>query len=157
MVLTLTVGAIPDAGPAALAVNFSASPSGGFAPYTFLWKFGDGQTSTFQNLIHTYAQAGDYSATCKVTDSHGNTVTSSAIPITISAATPNASFTILSDQVCASGTPGPLVPIPAPASEEAIPSGALENLPAGSVYDRCTGLYENTTGVSTTLTLVEGP
>ena len=157
MVLTLTVGAIPDAGPAPLAVNFSASPSGGFAPYAFLWTLGDGQTSTFQNLIHTYAHAGDYSATCKVTDSHGNTVTSGAIPITISAATPNATFTILADQVCASGIPGPLVPIPAPASEEAIPSGALENLPAGSAYDNCLGEYISTTGVPTTLTLVEGP
>ncbi len=39
----------------------------------WLWNFGDGNTSTTQNPVHTYAAAGNYTVTLTVTDSASNT------------------------------------------------------------------------------------
>lgn len=38
---------------------------------TYLWDFGDGETSTEKNPVHTYAQKGEYTVTLTVTDSQG--------------------------------------------------------------------------------------
>lgn len=38
---------------------------------TYLWNFGDTQTSTLQNANHTYASAGTYTITLTITDSFG--------------------------------------------------------------------------------------
>jgi PKD repeat protein len=38
----------------------------GTAPFTYLWAFGDGITSTLVAPVHTYAQTGGYSATLDV-------------------------------------------------------------------------------------------
>ncbi|UCF81376.1 MAG: PKD domain-containing protein, partial [Acidobacteriota bacterium] len=46
--------------------TFTANNVGGD---TFLWNFGDGDTSTLQNPTHTYAGAGSYTVTLTVTDS----------------------------------------------------------------------------------------
>ena len=65
-----------------LAVNFSANISdrtvtfssnvlGGDGTYTYDWDFGDGTTSSMVSGTHTYAEAGTYSVTLKVTDSTG--------------------------------------------------------------------------------------
>ena len=50
------------------SVSFTCSPSGGKTPYTFLWTFGDGGTSTLQNPSHTYNTPGLYTANITVTD-----------------------------------------------------------------------------------------
>ncbi|MTK64220.1 MAG: PKD domain-containing protein, partial [Methanobacterium sp.] len=63
--------AIKDTAP---VTNFTATPVAGVAPLTvqfndtskynptsWLWDFGDGNTSTLQNPIHTYNTAGNYS------------------------------------------------------------------------------------------------
>jgi PKD repeat protein len=51
------------------------SISGGFAPYAFLWDFGDGQTSTDENPTHSYRDDGYYDVSLAVTDDEGNTET----------------------------------------------------------------------------------
>ncbi|WP_244859439.1 PKD domain-containing protein [Shewanella dokdonensis] len=51
-----------------LVVSFSGSASGGTAPYSYRWNFGDGTSSTQQNPQHTYAAAGSYSVILTVTD-----------------------------------------------------------------------------------------
>ncbi|MFZ5942465.1 MAG: PKD domain-containing protein [Bacteroidota bacterium] len=40
---------------------------------TYLWDFGDGETSTETNPVHTYAVKGEYTVTLTVTDENGDT------------------------------------------------------------------------------------
>jgi PKD repeat protein len=54
-------------------VNFDASSSipGGGSLLDYEWNFGDGQTTSGQAPIHTYANASTYTVTLNVTDSNG--------------------------------------------------------------------------------------
>ena len=56
-------------------IQFRGSATGGSPPYTWLWDFGDGSTSTEQNPVHTYTSPGNYTVTLTVTDSEGNNAT----------------------------------------------------------------------------------
>jgi hypothetical protein len=60
---------------------FQDTTTGGVTPYTFAWDFGDpghsGNTSTAENPIKTYVLAGTYLVTLTVTDSIGQTSSSS--------------------------------------------------------------------------------
>lgn len=58
-----------------LTISFRATPLGGTPPYTYLWDFGDGSTSTLKTPTHTYAEPGTYLVTLTVTDAEGRTVT----------------------------------------------------------------------------------
>jgi PKD repeat protein len=51
----------------------SSDPDGSIASYA--WTFGDGQSSTATNPSHTYASAGTYNVSLKVTDDKGATNT----------------------------------------------------------------------------------
>src|SRR5262245_44991924 len=71
--LDVIAEAEPDEGAPPLKVQFTASveeETGG--PFTFAWDFGDGQKSTEQNPVHTYAKVGEYTATLTVTNQKGN-------------------------------------------------------------------------------------
>src|SRR5213592_4934697 len=50
-------------------VTFTASVSGGTAPYTDGWSFGDGSTGTGPSVTHTYSSAGSFTVTLTVKDS----------------------------------------------------------------------------------------
>lgn len=50
---------------------FNVIASGGTAPYSYSWDFGDGNTSTVGSPTHTYAQSGTYTACVTVTDANG--------------------------------------------------------------------------------------
>ncbi|WP_439627626.1 PKD domain-containing protein [Gemmata sp.] len=65
------------------AVDFTVTPSGGVGPYTYLWTFGDGETSTDQNPSHTYEEAGPYSPSVTVTDACGTEVTCGPGTVTV--------------------------------------------------------------------------
>ncbi|MBE2239584.1 MAG: PKD domain-containing protein [Caldilineaceae bacterium] len=69
----------PDAGPAAPLAQFTFTPAQATAGQpvqftdqssgtisTWLWNFGDGQSSREQNPLHTYASAGVYTVTLTV-------------------------------------------------------------------------------------------
>jgi PKD repeat protein len=57
-------------------LQFQGSASGGEAPYSYSWDFGDGSsTSHQQNPTHTYSQLGEYTATLTVNDNLGDTAT----------------------------------------------------------------------------------
>ena len=60
--LDVTASATPASGLAPLAVNFSAGRdlSGCAWSPSYSWDFGDGSTSTDQNIDHTYYQVGTY-------------------------------------------------------------------------------------------------
>ncbi len=73
-------------GTTPFTVHFSGSATGGTAPYTYAWTFGDGGTSTDQNPSHEYATAGVFSAILTVSDSAAHTA--SALPLTVTVYAP---------------------------------------------------------------------
>jgi PKD repeat protein len=76
--LTVSIIPCPPSGNAPLSVNFTSNVSGGTPPYTYLWSFGDGMTSSSSNPSHTYQSLGTYGVTLKVSDSQGNTQTANS-------------------------------------------------------------------------------
>ena len=50
-------------------IAFTASASGGIAPYSFSWSFGDGSSTTGSTVSHSYASSGVYTVNLTVTDS----------------------------------------------------------------------------------------
>ncbi|NUR62380.1 MAG: PKD domain-containing protein [Catenulispora sp.] len=76
----------PSTGNAPLTVAFHGSATGGTAPYSYSWAFGDGATSTAQSPSHTYSTAGTYTATLTVTDASSPAKTAtSQVTTTVSA------------------------------------------------------------------------
>lgn len=65
------------------------------SPTTWLWDFGDGNTSTNQNTTHIYAAAGTYTVCLTVTDSCGTD--STCMPVTIVCPPPSAAFSAVSN------------------------------------------------------------
>lgn len=67
--------ATPRIGVKPLEVQFTdLSLAGQHAPTSWLWNFGDGQTSTLQNPLHAYTIAGDYNVSLTVTNGDGQSV-----------------------------------------------------------------------------------
>ncbi len=63
----------PYTGTPGVIINFIGSASGGNAPYSYAWNFGDGGTSSLANPSHAYTNPGSYTATLTVTDNTGKT------------------------------------------------------------------------------------
>lgn len=85
--LNVFAWASPQSGIAPLSVTFSSAANGGTPPYSFSWAFGDGGTSTNQNVTHDYLAQGSYTATLRATDSAGRSGTS-AIEIDVAESSP---------------------------------------------------------------------
>jgi purine nucleosidase len=66
----------PDRSKIGKSISFNASssfdPNGNIENYA--WDFGDGSTGNGVEIKHSYASAGEYSATLTITDSEGKTV-----------------------------------------------------------------------------------
>jgi PKD repeat protein len=60
-----------------VAFNATVIPFTGMPPYSYLWEFGDGDTSTGLRPIHVYMEAGVYTYTFTATDSLGETANAS--------------------------------------------------------------------------------
>src|SRR5207245_10593498 len=74
-------------------VRFTATATGGTAPYTFSWNFGDGTIlANGAQVMHTYSAKGTYTVTVTATDGNSATVSSSA-PVTVAPKVLTASFT----------------------------------------------------------------
>ncbi|MGB1263211.1 MAG: PKD domain-containing protein [Cognaticolwellia sp.] len=82
-----------------LTVNFVSTATGAQGNMSYMWSFGDGNSSTEQSPVHTYSQSGTYSVTLQVTDEAGTsaqsiltvsvtdlkaTITHTAIDLTVS-------------------------------------------------------------------------
>lgn len=75
--------------PNNLTVAFTDVSTG--SPTSWLWDFGDGNTSTQQNPTHTYAASGTYTVCLTATNSCGSNT--SCTVITVSCPAPQAGFT----------------------------------------------------------------
>ncbi len=78
--------ATPSSGAPPLTVDFRSVGTSDAGVKSYAWDFGDGTKSTEQNPKHTYSSAGNYNATCTVTDNNNMTGTGSA-PVSVAAAT----------------------------------------------------------------------
>lgn len=68
----VSIVANPPNGPAPLNVGFTANASGGTAPFTFAWAFGDGATGASGTTTHMFSNPGSYLTRVTVTDADGD-------------------------------------------------------------------------------------
>ncbi len=68
LTLTVTVNASPGTIDVGQTVSFTCSASGGVAPYTYSWTFGDGASGSGASVSHPYATVGSMVATCNAAD-----------------------------------------------------------------------------------------
>lgn len=74
--LSVALSATPTALDVGGRVSFQANPTGGTPPFSYLWSYGDGgSTSTGASTSHAYTTAGTFSASVEATDSLGNQAT----------------------------------------------------------------------------------
>ena len=73
--------ATPTAGLAPLTVQFTDTSTG--SPTSWLWDFGDGNTSTAQNPQHTYTAPGLYTVTLNATNEYGSDTETKTAYITV--------------------------------------------------------------------------
>lgn len=73
---TLVATATPSNGSAPEQPTFNVTASGGTAPYSFSWVYGDGATGIGASTTHLYNQTGSYEATVFASDAAGRTATS---------------------------------------------------------------------------------
>jgi PKD repeat protein len=173
--LAITVNPLPAAvagadrtsGDAPLGISFTGSASGGTAPYSYVWTFGDGSGATGQSLNHTFAAGGTYLVNLTVTD--GAAHSASASPLTIAvhpalgalvAANPMSGVTKLRVTFSASGTGG-LAPYTFAWNfgdgVTASGAGAIHTYRAGTFYptvtvgDAAGGTWRGTVGVVTVI------
>lgn len=100
--------AAPLSGPAPLVVQFTdtSTTDAGGTPESWLWDFGDGNTSASQSPSHTYEDIGVYTVTLTVTlASETDTVTrSNLIQVNDPAAPPSAPAALVYPQTPLTGT-----------------------------------------------------
>jgi PKD repeat protein len=68
-------------------IQFTTSTTGGPAPYSYSWDFGDGSSATGGTVSHTFGTSGVFSVVLTVQDATGRTATETQ-SITISSAPP---------------------------------------------------------------------
>jgi len=111
---TAGFGASPRSGARPLAVQFTDQSTAGSAPITsWSWSFGDGGTSTEQNPLHTYIDAGSYTVQLIVGSSVGSDtlsrvdyITACAPPTADFSASPTSGLTLVTAQFTDRSTPG---------------------------------------------------
>ena len=99
--LTATISVTPRAGVAPLVPQLSASATGGSAPYTFAWKFGDGSTGAGANPLHVFSGTGSFGVSVTVTDATGKNNTAVAA---VSVKAPTGHFALTVSSTPSSGT-----------------------------------------------------
>ncbi len=82
----------PTSGIAPLSVAFIDASTSGGPVSSYLWKFGDGTTSTAKSPTHVYAEAGVYAAVLTVTGP-GGTSSKTGVTTSVLAPPPVANFT----------------------------------------------------------------
>ncbi|MEO0900085.1 MAG: PKD domain-containing protein [Bacteroidota bacterium] len=80
-------------------IQFTDMTTGTFAPVSWSWDFGDGNTGASQNPVNTYMTDGSYTVTLTATDINGCSGTRTRANY-IELDHPTANFTLSSDQSC---------------------------------------------------------
>src|SRR2546425_1400813 len=75
--LGATVNAPRQAADVGQSVSFTCSATGGAAPYSYRWTFGDGNAGSGSTVSHVYQSAGAMTVTCMATDSASATAAAS--------------------------------------------------------------------------------
>ena len=70
--MTVQIKTTPDQAVLPYEVGFEATVTGGTAPYSFTWNFGDGITSSLVKPSHIYRESGRYTVLVVASDSQGN-------------------------------------------------------------------------------------
>jgi chitodextrinase len=70
--LNVTVSAARLLGPVLVPFGFRANVTGGRAPYSVSWEFGDGGTAVGTNVSHPYDGAGPFEISATAADSRGS-------------------------------------------------------------------------------------
>jgi hypothetical protein len=85
-----TVAAFADeaATSTGTTVNFHAVATGGVAPITYTWDFGDTHGATGDTAAHAYAAVGSYNVLLQATDAAGNVAPATSTPIDVSTSAP---------------------------------------------------------------------
>jgi PKD repeat protein len=65
----------PRSGVSPLSVQFADISTGFVEPVTWVWDFGDGNTSTAKNPIYTYYQTGSFTVKLDITNANGEQAT----------------------------------------------------------------------------------
>jgi PKD repeat protein len=121
---TASFTATPTSGQAPLTVAFNDTSTGG--PTSWLWDFGDGQSSTTRNPSHEYTAIGTYTATLTASNATGSTSASR--------------------QISVSATPPPPPPPPPPG----------DNLIANAGFEENTAGWDNNGNAGVSLARVAG-
>ena len=111
--LGATVNAPRQAADVGQSVSFTCSATGGAAPYSYGWTFGDGNAGSGSAVSHVYQSAGAMTVTCTATDSASataaasTTVDVSSSPSVAAYANPSAAAPGTSLRFSAQATGGP--------------------------------------------------
>ncbi len=92
MTLTAMFGFAPGNPVVGSPVTFGANVTGGTAPYSDSWTFGDGTSGLGSPTSHTYSAQGTYTVTLRVQDGNANTA-SHSMSVTVSPPPLTAGFT----------------------------------------------------------------
>jgi choice-of-anchor A domain-containing protein len=77
------------------AYSFTNSTTGGTAPITYSWNFGDGGNSSLEGPSHSYLYPNSYTVTLVATDANGATSTKTATIQSVAGSKPVADFNII--------------------------------------------------------------
>ncbi len=80
---TVRGSASPNPVDVGASTTFTATTSGGTAPFTFAWRFGDGGSSGAASPVHIYNSTGTYSAMVWANDSSGKSAAATPISLTV--------------------------------------------------------------------------